>query len=54
MMVTLPSLVVPETANIGLSSALLLNLNCENLNLVISKTDFDLEHSRHNKFVGFD
>jgi hypothetical protein len=33
---------------------LLLNLNCDNLNLVISKTDFDLEHSRHNKFVGFD
>jgi len=51
-MVTLPSLVVPETANIGLSSALLLNLNCNNFNLVISETYFDLKHGRHHKFIG--
>lgn len=52
MMIGLASFVVPETANIGLGLALLLNLNSHDLNLVVGKTDLDLKHSRHHELVG--
>ena len=52
MMIALAGLVVPETANICFSFALFLNFNCHDLDLVVSKTDFNLEHSRHDEFVG--
>jgi hypothetical protein len=52
MMIALAGLVVPETANICFSFALFLNFNSHDLDLVVSKTDFNLEHSRHDEFVG--
>jgi hypothetical protein len=54
MMIALTSLIVPETANVWLSSALLLNLNCDDFDLVISKAYFNFEHCRHDEFVCFD
>ena len=51
-MIALAGLVVPETANICLSLALFLDLNCHDLDLVVSKSNFNLEHSRHDEFVG--
>jgi hypothetical protein len=54
MMIALAGLVVPETANIWLSLALFLYLDCHDLDLVVSKTDFNLEHRRHDEFIGLD
>ena len=52
MMIALAGLVVPETANVWLSLALFLDLDSHNLDLVVSKTDFNLEHGGHDEFVG--
>jgi hypothetical protein len=54
MMIALAGLVVPETANISLSLALFLYLDSHNLDLVVSKTDFNLEHGRHDELIGLD
>lgn len=54
MMIALAGLIVPETANVSLSLALFLNLDSHDLDLVVSKTDFNLEHGRHDEFVGLD
>jgi hypothetical protein len=53
-MISLASLVVPETANVGLSFALLFYFNSHNFDLIISKADLNLEHGGHDKFIGFD
>jgi len=50
-MVSLSSLVVPETANVWLQLRLLLDFNCHNLDLVVSKTDFHLKHCGHDKLI---
>jgi hypothetical protein len=52
MMVSLASLVVPETADIRLELGLFFNLDGNNLDLIIGKTDFNLEHSRHDELIG--
>lgn len=54
MMIALASLVVPETANVRLSLALFLDLNSHDLDLVVSKTDFNFEHGWHDEFVSLD
>jgi hypothetical protein len=54
MMIALAGLVVPETANVWLSLALFLDLDSHDLDLVVSKTDFNLEHGRHDEFVGLE
>ena len=51
MMVSLSSLVVPETANVWLQLRLLLDFNCHNLDLVVSKTDLHLKHCGHDKLI---
>lgn len=50
-MVGLARLVVAEPANIWLHTALLLNLHSNNLDLVVSKANLDLEHFRHDKLI---
>ena len=45
--------VVSETTEVWLWSLLFLNCNCHNLNLIVSKSDFDLELVGHYEFVGF-
>jgi hypothetical protein len=52
MMISLASLVVPETADIRLELGLFFNLDGNNLDLIIGKTDFNLEHSRHDELIG--
>ena len=52
-MISLPCLVVPETANIRLCFTLFLNFNCHNFDLIVSKTNLDFKHSWHNKFISF-
>lgn len=51
-MIGLAGLVVPETANIGLRFALLFDFNCHNFDLVVSQANLNLEHGRHDKFIG--
>jgi hypothetical protein len=53
MVVSLSRLVVSETANVGLGFALLLNLNLNNLDLVVSKSNFNFKHSWHDEFICF-
>ena len=53
-MIGLASLVVPETANVWLTLALLFYFNCHNFDLIISQANLNLEHGRHDKFISFD
>ena len=54
MMISLPSFIVPETANVGLHATLLVNLNSNNLDLVVSEANFDFEHIGHHKLISLD
>ena len=50
-MISLSRFVTSETANVWLRFALLFNLDLDNLNLVVCKSDLDLEHSWHDEFI---
>jgi len=45
--------VVSETAEVGLGTLLLLDLNSDDLDLVVGETDLDLELVGHHKLIGF-
>ena len=51
VMIGLAGFVTTEPPNVGLHASLLLYLHCHNLDLVISKTNFHLEHIRHHKLI---
>jgi hypothetical protein len=53
-MISLPGFIIPETSDVGFHTALLLNLHCDDLDLVVGQADLDLEHVRHHKFIGLD
>lgn len=52
VMIGLPGFGAPETANIRLHLALLFDLDCYNLDLVVGEADLDLEHGWHDELVG--
>ena len=43
---------VPETAYVRLSTALFLDLNSNDFDLVVSESNLNLEHGRHHELVG--
>jgi len=51
-MIGLSGLGAPETADVWLHLALLFDLDCYNLDLVVGEADLDLEHGRHDELVG--
>lgn len=51
VMIGLTCLVAPETPDIGLHSALLLDLNCDYLDLVVSQSDLNLKHVWHHELI---
>ncbi len=51
MVISLTSLVATETAYIGLHAALLLDLNCHYLNLVVGQPNFHLKHVGHHELI---
>ena len=52
VVVTLAGLGVPETAYVCLRTALFLDLDGHDLDLVVSEPNLDLEHGRHDELVG--
>jgi hypothetical protein len=53
MVIGLPRLIVPETADVGLELRLLFHFDRHDLDLVVSETNLDLKHGWHDELICF-